>query len=76
MAKWLPIEFAVRLRSLQRGALAVGNTLQNVQHLTALAAAEANAPTTGWARWNPVIRYKLQVQQKLVPGYVAPVTGP
>lgn len=70
--KWLPVEFAARLRTLQQGSLAIGNTQQNLLNLTALATAEANAPTTGWARWNPAAPYKLQVQQRLVPGYVAP----
>ncbi|HEY2858796.1 MAG TPA: hypothetical protein VGJ21_10300 [Terracidiphilus sp.] len=70
--KWLPIELAARMRTLQQGLLSVGNTQQNLLHLTALAKAEANSPTTGWARWNPAQPYKLQVQQRLVPGYVAP----
>jgi hypothetical protein len=72
--KWIPIELAARMRTLQQGSLSVGNTRQNIVNLTALATAEANAPTTGWARFNPVLPYKLQVQQKLVPGYVAPGT--
>lgn len=71
-AKWMPIEMAVRLRSLQQGSLNVGNTRQNVANLVALATAEANG-LARWARWNPVLTYKLQVDWRRVPGYVPPI---
>jgi hypothetical protein len=51
--------------------LNIGNTQQNRLNLTALATAEANG-SAKWARWNPVLRYKLQVDVKAVPGYVPP----
>lgn len=73
--RWIPIELAVRLRTLQRGINNVGNTQQNRLALTLKAAAEATAPAGGeyiWARWNPVLSYKLEVDERLVPGYVAP----
>jgi hypothetical protein len=70
-AKWVPIELAVRLRPLRRGINNVGNTRQNVEALTAKARAEANG-ASAWARWNPALPYKLQVDVKRVPGYVPP----
>lgn len=70
--KWTPIEWAVRLRTLQQGSLNIGNTQQNRIHLTALAVTEANGAAI-WARWNPVLTYKLQVYVRKVPGYVAPI---
>jgi hypothetical protein len=69
--RWVPIEWAVRLRTLQQGVNNVGNTRQNVAALTAAAKAEANGNAV-WARWNPVLPYKLQVDVKGVPGYVTP----
>lgn len=69
--RWTPIEWAVRLRTLQQGSLNVGNTQQNRVHLTVLAVAEANGASV-WARWNPVLTYKLQVYVRAVPGYVPP----
>lgn len=71
-AKWMPIEFAVRLRTLQQRSLNVGNTRQNAANLTALAKAEANT-NRAWARWNPALPYKLQVDWRRVPGYVPPI---
>lgn len=73
IVKWVPIEWAVRLRTLQRGTLNVGNTRQNKANLIALATTEANARTPQqWARWNPVLPYKLQVYVRGIPGYVPP----
>ena len=69
---WIPIELAVRLRTLQQGSLNIGNTQQNKLNLIALATAEANG-NARWARWNPVLTYKLQVDRRLVPGYVPPI---
>lgn len=71
-ARWVPIEWAVRQRTLQQGPLNIGNTLQNKLNLIALATSNANGVST-WARWNPSLRYKLQVDVRRVPGYVAPI---
>lgn len=75
-AKWVPIEWAVRLRSLQQGALNVGNTQQNKTNLIALATAQAKAQSNPpWARFSTAANasYKLQVVVALVPGYVRPI---
>ena len=72
-ARWVPIEWAVRLRPLRRGVNNIGNTQQNRLALTAKARAEANGAAR-WARWHPVLPYKLQVDVKRVPGYVPPGT--
>lgn len=43
IAKWTPFRFACALRSLQQGALNVGNRQQNRANLLTLAIAQANA---------------------------------
>ncbi len=71
---WMPFELACRLRCLQQGSLDIGNTAQNVANLKTLCTAEANGAAV-YARWNPVLAYKLEVIPALVPGFVRPVAS-
>lgn len=79
--KWIPFEFACRLRCLQQGSLNVGNTSQNIAHLKTLVQANANAGAT-YGRWNPTLKngtaqpvQALQVFPALVPGFVKPIAS-
>lgn len=77
LVKWVPIRAAWELRSLQQGALNVGNTRQNRVNLVALATTEANGPRV-WAKWGSAVNDtkttpRLYVNVKKVPGYVPPI---
>lgn len=78
IVKWTPFDLACRLRTLQQGALNVGNTQQNRLNLLALATAQANAPSSPpWARWGTAataakVHSNLYLNVQLVPGYVPP----
>jgi hypothetical protein len=75
LTKWTPFDVACRLRSLQQGALNVGNTQQNITALYNLAVTQANGAAT-WAKWrggNNVAQNhsNLLLNVPLVPGYTA-----
>lgn len=76
ITKWVPFDFACRLRSLQRGGLNVGNTQQNKTNLYNLAVTEANSNGV-WAKWRSTpnatkTHSNLQLFIQGVPGYVPP----
>ena len=86
--KWTPFRLAARLRSLQQGSLAIGNTLQNLTNFANLAI--ASALTNGgrgstWARFRigfgplggtlgtgQTSTAGLLINVKAVPGFIAP----
>lgn len=75
--KWLPFEFACRLRVLQQGSLNVGNTQQNIANLRTLCIANANGAQT-FAKWGVLRAASTNPQTYLlvypvnVPGFVKP----
>jgi hypothetical protein len=77
LAKWFPFDFACRLRSLQQGALNVGNDQQNRLSLLAAAIVNANGAAT-WAKWrvgnaSRTSHAALRILVTSVPGFVAPL---
>lgn len=78
--QFIPFQLACRLRVLQQGALAAGNTQQNIASLLATCITNANGAAT-FAKWN-VLRAAgtrpttcLLVKPALVPGFVKPVAS-
>ena len=76
--KWISFNLACRLRVLNQGSLATGNTQQNKASLLASCITNANGAQT-FAKWN-VLRPSgsnaatyLLVMPSAVPGYVPPV---
>lgn len=76
--KFIPFSLACRLRCLQQGTLATGNTQQNRLSLQASCITNANGAQT-FAKWNVLrpassnaVAYLL-VKPASVPGYVAPI---
>jgi len=77
LVRWTPFRLACLLRSLQQGALNVGNRQQNRAALKASAVTNANGAHT-WARWGTAVNdqhneTRLYLNIKAVPGYVPPV---
>ena len=76
--KWTPFRWASALRALQQGINNVGNRQQDRAALTTAAIAEANTPTTHWAKWrvgkqSTLSTDSLLLNVPLVPGFVSPV---
>lgn len=75
---WMPFQLACRLRCLQQGSLAAGNTRQNIASLLATCITNANGTQT-FAKWR-VLRVPgtnpatyLRVLPAGVPGFVSPI---
>ena len=75
---WVPFQLACRLRSLQQGALNVGNTRQNIANLQTLALAQIAAPSAPpWAKYSTAVNEprKILIWPALVPGFVKPIAS-
>ena len=74
--KWIPFDFACRLRCLQQGTLNVGNTLQNKTNLKNSALTQIAAPSNPpWAKYSTAANEprKILLYPSRVPGFVAPI---
>lgn len=78
--QFIPFQLACRLHVLQQGALATGNTQQNIASLLATCITNANGAAT-FAKWN-VLRAVgtnptayLLVKPASVPGFVKPIAS-